>query len=183
MPVRVETMLLDTSKQAKPVSASPLALYPIFGIFCLGILVASLFLACGTAFTAFLDLLADYVMNPVMMKLAKPLFNPIIEYTAELMVDTTELYEDATDLSKIAMVPYDIILIFLDIILITIGVIRLELLAAVHFFYSFYQLYQTIRSLFGASLIWFRYLRSFTKFSFVLSLEYISALCQIWVEV
>ncbi|KAJ5994748.1 hypothetical protein N7481_001725 [Penicillium waksmanii] len=88
-------------------------------------------MAFSTILTALLDLLADYVMNPAMMKMAKHLFNPILESVADLMIDMSELYEDLTNLPRLALVPYDIILIFLDTIIVILGVIRLELITMV----------------------------------------------------
>lgn len=160
------------------------ARYPILSIICLGILASSLFMAFSTILTALLDLLADYVMNPAMMKMATPLFNPIVESVADLMIDMSELYEDLTDLPRLALVPYDIILIFLDTFIVILGVIRLELITMVYLYDSLYQFYKATKEAFGISLITFQYIRAFaSRSTLVFSWKHWSRLCQIWLEI
>jgi hypothetical protein len=158
--------------------------YPPLSIICLGLLTSSLLMAFSTILTALLDFLADYVMNPAMMRMAQPLFNPIIESIVDLVIDSSELYEDITDLSRILLVPYDLIIILLDTVIIILGVIRLELIIMVYLYYSLYQFYQAAKDAFSICLEGFQYFRIFTSRSVLaFSWKHWSGLCQIWVEI
>lgn len=138
----------------------------------------------STVLTALLDLLADYVMNPAMMKMAQPLFNPILESVADLMIDMSELCEHATSLSRSALVPYDLLLVFLDTVIVILCVIRLELIAVMYIFYSLYQFCQAAKVALSILLIDFRYVRSFaSRLTLVFSWTHWSGLCQICVEI
>lgn len=148
-----------------------------------GLISCSIFLAVEFVLTFLLDL-PRTPKDPAMMRLAKSLCSPVLEWTAELMIDLATLYQDVTDPRTWILVPCDLMLIFLDLFRLTLWIVSLVCISMSHICYSVYRGYLTLQGLYCIAIDGLDYLEVLPPtFELCLSWAYWSTLCQIWVEI